>query len=660
MKEIRKLPMPLADISMDIRGFQRSEDNSSGSFELVFTTGAPVVRYDWNHNRFYREVLEVDSGSIDLSRLRAGAPLLNSHMAYSLEDQIGVVEDPVIERGQGTVKAKLSRRESVKGIAQDVADGIIRNVSVGYARNQVEMIPPKNEKDQWEYRVKRWTPMEVSLVPIPADPNSQVRNGNDKPEWIEKRSFECEVVTLMPTAGTAEEKRSKPEMEVNKTEDAQAVRDAEIKRSSEIITLCARHGYADKAADFIRDGKSTEQVGKMLLDMIAEKDETRNQVNVTRVKTINDEFETRMKGIQGAIEHKIDSRNKLDDNAKQYRGLSMIEIGKEYLRGAGIDVTGKTPHDISGMMLERRAFGGHTTSDFSFLMSNVANRRLRSAYEQNPSTYREWAKRAPNLSNFKPAVVGILSGAPELLLVNEHAEIRSGSMSDASETYQLSTYARMVTFSRQSIINDDLRSFDRLASAFGDAAARLENRLVYEQLINNGNLSDGGALFNSNALTATGGHDNLLTGASSALSETSLTTARAKMRLQKGLQGEVLNLSPAILLVPVALELPAFKLTSSSYVPNAQSAISEFRAGGRASVTVISDPLLDASSATAFYLLANSGSVDTVEYAYLDGAEGPVIESEIGFDVLGVSYVARLDFAAKAIDFRGLLKSNGV
>jgi hypothetical protein len=51
--------------------------------------------------------------------------------------------------------------------------------------------------------------------------------------------------------------------------------------------------------------------------------------------------------------------------------------------------------------------------------------------------------------------------------------------------------------------------------------------------------------------------------------------------------------------------------------------------------------------------------VDTVEYCYLDGAEGPQIESKVGWGVDGVEYKCRLDFAAKAIDHRGLYRANG-
>jgi hypothetical protein len=71
------------------------------------------------------------------------------------------------------------------------------------------------------------------------------------------------------------------------------------------------------------------------------------------------------------------------------------------------------------------------------------------------------------------------------------------------------------------------------------------------------------------------------------------------------------------------------------------------------------EPLLDAASATQWYLAASSSQVDTVEYCYLDGAEGPVIEQEMGFEVDGMSMKCRLDFAAKAIDFRGLHRAAG-
>jgi hypothetical protein len=241
---------------------------------------------------------------------------------------------------------------------------------------------------------------------------------------------------------------------------------------------------------------------------------------------------------------------------------------------------------------------------------------------------------------------------PDLLKVNEHGELRYGSVTDGRETYALSSFGRIVSLTRQAIVNDDLRAFDRVVAGFGASAARLENRTVYAQLTANANMSDGVALFAS-------GHGNLGTGTGSALQFSSLATARAAMRVQKGLQNEELNLAPAFLIVPAALEQAAYQLTSSQYVPATKAEVNEFRAGGRTAVDPIVEPILDAASATAWYAAASSSQCDTVEYCYLDGAEGPVIDSEMGFETDGISLRCRLDFAAKALDWRGLYKSNG-
>lgn len=132
------------------------------------------------------------------------------------------------------------------------------------------------------------------------------------------------------------------------------------------------------------------------------------------------------------------------------------------------------------------------------------------------------------------------------------------------------------------------------------------------------------------------------------------------MRLQKGLQAEELNIAPEYLIVPAALEQDAYQFTSNNYVPSTASAVNEFRAGGRTALTPVVEPLLDANSATAWYLAAANSQIDTVEYCFLEGSNGARIEQEIGFDIDGIRLKCAHDFAAKAIDFRGLYKANGV
>ncbi len=679
-----KADLPLVGRLAELRNFSRgSSSDGEGadaplvSVELVFSAGAAVRRYDWFRERYYDEVLVVDESAIRLDRLKRGAPLLNTHSSWSLEDQIGVVEEPAVDGGVATCKATFSRRESVAGFVKDVQDNIIRNVSVGYVRHAIEMNPPVADGGVWQYRVIDWEPYEVSFVPLPADPDAQViRSANAKPDAdaLDQsiRTFSCSFIS--PTVGasaatpTQQENRSMgadtngvdpTEKRSNETKVADASKPAveaaltaERQRSADILALCKRHGQEELAADYIAKGKTLDETRAAILEAQVSEDEAKGGQRNVRVETVRDEMQTRVAGIENAILHRIDPKAKLDDNGRAFRGMSLIEIGRDFLESRGENTRGMDRMQLAQRILHFRSGGSLGTSDFSSLFANVANKRLRGAYDENPGTYAVWARRAPNAPDFKNMSVVQLSGAPDLLKVNEAGEFKYGQMSDGAETYALSTFGRIVSLNRQAIVNDDLRGFERLITAFGASSRRLENRTVYAQLTSNPSLSDGVALFHTS-------RGNLLTGAPSVLQLSSLTTGRSGMRLQKGLAGEELNLAPSYLIVPAQLEQSAYQLTSANYVPAKSADVNEFRSGGRTSLTPVVEPILDGSSATAWYLASENSQIDTVEYCYLDGADGPVIESEVGFETDGISYKCRLDFVAKALDGRGLLKSNG-
>lgn len=403
----------------------------------------------------------------------------------------------------------------------------------------------------------------------------------------------------------------------------------------------------------VRQNVTVEQARTNVLEELARRDAASGGHRQTpQISTVRDETELRLRGMEDALLSRLMPAHALDDNSRQYRHLSMLEMGREHLERSNISTRGMDRMGIARGMLQVRAAGMHSTSDFGALFTNVASRRLSAMYQAYPATYAQWARRGPNLADFKPVQVVSMGAGPELLKVNEHGEFKYGTFGDSSETYQLATFGRILAMTRQAIINDDLRGFDRLISLFGGSAKRLENSLVYAQMAGNPVMGDGKALFHAD-------HKNLLTGAGSALSLESLQAGRAKMRGQKGTGGETLNLAPKYLIVPAALESLAYQLTSNAYTPTSQAAINEFATGGRSALTVIVEPLLDDISTTAWYLAAENAVIDTVEYAYLDGADGPVTETREGFEVDGTEIKCRLDFAAKSLDYRGMVKANG-
>lgn len=646
---------------------------------IVYSTGAAVNRFDYKRDRFYREVLEISDEAIDATRLVRGAPLLNTHNTWTLEDQLGACRNPRIENGQAVCDVRVASDPRFDWVENGIRDGTYSSVSVGYVRQRIRMEPPEQEGGLYTYYVERWQPIENSLVPVPADPGAGVRGASNPQAQTAQREFDCECYEVearctshppqSPTAGSADiQTKALPIMPQAATQAATSAAPGEsvadtaaqaraqaLAEAAQITTLCQRHGMADKAADYIASGHSIDQVRSAVLDAIAAKDQsTGGHTNVRSITTTQDEHTVRMAGIAQAIEARVNPNAKVDENGNQYRGYSLLELGRVSLEGRGINTKGLSRMELAGQVLTQRAStpaAFHTSSDFPGLLGALANKRLRQAYAENTASYRMWARRAPNAPDFKNINVVAMGNAPDLMRVNEAGEFTYGTIAEAAEVYQAITYGRIVAITRQSLVNDDLRAFDRLVGAFGSAANRLENRLVYSTLTANANMADGQPLFsaahNNNAASGT------------ALSLASLKVGRTAMRVQKGLASEELNLAPSYLIVPAALEQDAYQFTSSQFVPATSGAINEFRDGGRTALTPIVEALLDATSATAWYLAAKNSDIDTVEFCYVDGSEGPVIEQEMGFEVDGMQLKCRLDFAAKAIDWRGVYRNVG-
>jgi len=108
-----------------------SYNETDNTIEVVFATDTPVARSTWDGT--YNEVLRIDEQAMRMERINSGAPVLNNHRTYAGVDmQLGKVERAWIEDGVAKAILRFSNREDVKPIIQDIRDGIITNVSVGY------------------------------------------------------------------------------------------------------------------------------------------------------------------------------------------------------------------------------------------------------------------------------------------------------------------------------------------------------------------------------------------------------------------------------------------------------------------------------------------------------------------------------------------------
>ncbi|MFU2811903.1 ClpP-like prohead protease/major capsid protein fusion protein [Pseudomonas aeruginosa] len=331
----------------------------------------------------------------------------------------------------------------------------------------------------------------------------------------------------------------------------------------------------------------------------------------------------------------------------RYNFMSLRELARASLVDRGIGVASYSPMQMVGLAFT------HTTSDFGTILIDVANRSMLAGWDEAEETFQLWTKKGM-LSDFKTVHRVGLGEFPSLRQVREGAEYKYVTVGSRSQPIALATYGEIFSITRQAIINDDMNLLTDIPRKMGMAAKATIGDLVYAILTSNPVLSDGKALFHAD-------HKNLQTGASSALSIESLSKAKTKMATQKteveGGKPRTLNIRPAFVLTPVALEDKAKQIIRSASVPGAESN-SGIENPIRNFAEVIGEPRLDDSSATAYYLAARQGS-DTIEVAYLDGNELPYMEQQQGFTVDGVATKVRIDAGVAPLDFRGLQKSNG-
>lgn len=377
----------------------------------------------------------------------------------------------------------------------------------------------------------------------------------------------------------------------------------------------------------------------------------------TPTATVTADARDRFKqGVTRSLLHKVG----LDGGeVNEFTGANLQTLARDYLKMIGAQHAFADPMALAGAVLGMRGMSGgvflsmHSTSDFVEILANIANKSMLKGYMESEETFHLWTAKGV-LVDFKPQKRVDLNLFPSLSEVPEGAEYTSGTVGDRGETIQLATYGKTFAITRQAIINDDLNAFSRIPNRMGRAAKRTVGNLVYAVLTANANMADGVALFHAD-------HGNLA-GAGGAPSVTTLDAARSAMAKQKDPDSHAaggLNIRPKFFIVPVALEGTSKVLMAAEKDPSAANQNSAKPNHVRDMATVVSDARLDTASATAWYLAADPNMHDTIEVAYLNGNETPMIDQQDGWKVDGVEFKVRIDAAAKALDFRGLYKNAG-
>lgn len=238
--------------------------------ELSFSSDAPIEQW-WRTLL----VLEHTPEACNLTRLLSGGPLLFNH---NRDKHIGVVVAAHVDAdGKARATVKFGRSALAEEKFQDVKDGILCNVSLGFNTDEIKLMEEREDGVD-VYRATKWTPYEISLVTIPADTNVGV--GRSAPEPITtnqptgERAMPDPNNPKEPTGDGATRQQGTPPVPATPQYSTADIQKAERERIAALTRLGSRFECPEDADTFILEGRSIDAFNAHLVERQGKKEDT--------------------------------------------------------------------------------------------------------------------------------------------------------------------------------------------------------------------------------------------------------------------------------------------------------------------------------------------------------------------------------------------------
>lgn len=152
--------LPVMYRAFTIERVADTREQKDDRIPIAISSERPVRRW------FGNEILGHTAAEINFEYARDNGLVLL--MGHRTQKYIGRVDDVTLgSDGKLRGLMRFGNSGKAKQRRQDVLDGILTDVSVGYRIDQLKLVEETDDEDT--YRATRWTPMEVSLVAVPAD-----------------------------------------------------------------------------------------------------------------------------------------------------------------------------------------------------------------------------------------------------------------------------------------------------------------------------------------------------------------------------------------------------------------------------------------------------------------------------------------------------------
>lgn len=642
----------------------RAEGGDSRKLTLSFSSEAPYRRY------FGLEILDHGEGAVDLGRLNGSGVLLFNH---HVDQVLGKVLRAWVENGKGYAEVEFDTDAEAEKIFAKVRSGTLKTTSVRYQVDSWEEVKAGASSADGRFAgpcsiARKWTPLEVSIVSVPADASVGVGRSKENHEQEEMTMDEDDVIQQTPgtegarsagaalapgttlSTGAAPAAGGTPAPEGG--EASPQARAAERQRVLDIMALCRQTGM--EAEQYIQNDSTLDQVRAAAVEHLIQ----HGAPVVTGARdSSQDNFRDAARDallMQAGMEVKDPAQG-----VEDFRGMSLRDVLIESMarsgEGTATELLRRSRADLWDTAVRQFL---SPTADFPAILDNAIRKSLVQQYSLVPATFELWTGRG-SLTDLKVTKDHEYAlGGGKFYKVSEGGELKHSTLqTEFLPTRNLDSFGTQFTMTREAFINDDIGFLAAMPAQYARAAKRQINRDVYNKVYENPAVFDGAALFDA-------AHKNLVS-PGTAPSIDAMTRMITMMGLQTDQFGESIMVEPAAVIVPVGWGILVSQILNTAVIDVdgiGSHTVNVLNTQYRSKVKVIEEGALNVlagANACPWFMAADPMQTKSVQVDYLNGVTTPSFRRSEKAGYLGFIWDIWLDWGVNIVDFRGILRNNG-
>jgi hypothetical protein len=342
--------------------------------------------------------------------------------------------------------------------------------------------------------------------------------------------------------------------------------------------------------------------------------ERANLAPTMTAEVVKESYDKKLEALDGFFQGNGKGYNSFRDAFIDFTGNRPRIMGEDFSRV--IMRESVTAYD-SGQRSGQRTTESLDSTSWAQALGDSVTRQTIAAYGlASLQSWRKIVSRTPSVNDFRQQKRFRTGGYGLLTTVNQGQPYpQLTSPGDEEATYTLTKKGGTEDLTLEMIANDDVQAIQDIPNKLGRSAAITLFRFVWDMLSGNTTATyDSVALFDS-------GHAN--TDTSSALSQTTMSVGRRKMREQAayGNSVDLLSLVPKFLVVPPELEEIAFQISRSAVaIPSTAAGPSDTPNLHQGTEVIVLDHLTDAND---WFLVADPVMCPTIEIGFYLGRQDP-------------------------------------